>query len=224
MTSRRILEKDCQSMSRSRGNSITTPVSCPKANSPVYGIVYRQAGSWIGRQRSLLQQWFLLLLIRQQCLLFRSASGLSANSITETEMISKLGHYSEEESSRGIFLLRRIWKTSETKCLAPYLPTLAVTCAESCIQCSLLPGFWFLGHSDEIISSNLADEKEAAAPALQWGIHSTSRESLLASSQGAWTFRVEARPHLTLARLHATSRNFVFCRKYGVGTANLAHI
>lgn len=170
-------------MSRSRGNSITTPVSCPKANSPVYGIVYRQAGSWIGRQRSLLQQWFLLLLIHQQCLLIFSPFGLSANSIAETEMISKLGHCSEEESPRGMFLLRRIWNTSETKSLAPYLPTLAVTCAEFCMQYSLLPEFWFLGHIDEIVSSNLVCEREASATVLQCVIHSTSRVNLLAGSQ-----------------------------------------
>lgn len=116
-----------------------------------------------------MQQWFLLLLIRQQCLLVISPSDLSANSIAETEMISRLGHCSEEELSRGMFLQRRIWKTSETKCLVPYLSTLAVTCAEFCMQCSLLPGFWFLGHSDEIISSDLVHEREASAPVLQWG-------------------------------------------------------
>lgn len=37
------------------------------------------------------------------------------------------------------------------------------------MQCSLLPGFWFLGHSDEIISSDLVYEREASAPVLQWG-------------------------------------------------------
>lgn len=153
-------------MSRLRGNSITTPVSCPNPNSPVYSIEYRQAGSWIGRQRWHLQQWFVLLLISQQRLLVFSAHGSSADSVAETEMISKLGHYSEKESSRGMFLLGRVWNTSETKCLAPYLPTLAVTCAESCMQCSLLPTLWFLRHSGEIMSSKITHERKASAPAL----------------------------------------------------------
>lgn len=159
MTSRRILEKDWQSMSRSRWNSTATPVSCPQAHSPMYGIVYWQARSWIERQRSLLWQWFLLLLIHQQCLLMSSSSVLSADSITETEMISKLGHCSQKESTRAMFLVRRIWKTSGDERPSSLSQTVAVTCP-NCVSDvrvlhAILSAPRFRGHFDKYMSSSL---------------------------------------------------------------------